>query len=99
MDFSPSPRAADLRERVAGFMAEHVEPVEADYHRDLAAAREAGTQWTPLPVIEELKAKARQQGLWNLFLPREHAGEYAAPLRHRRRRGADATSTTRRSPS
>ena len=78
MDFSPSARAADLRERVAGFMAEHVEPVEVDYHRDLAAARENGTQWTPLPVIEELKTRARQQGLWNLFLPREHAGEYAA---------------------
>jgi acyl-CoA dehydrogenase len=78
MDFSPTPRAADLRERVAAFMAEHVEPVEAGYHRDLAQARLDGTQWTPLPVIEELKTKAREQGLWNLFLPREHAGEYAA---------------------
>ena len=78
MDFSPSARAADLRERVAGFMAEQVEPVEADYHRDLAAARESGTQWTPLPVIEELKTRARQQGLWNLFIPREHTGDYAA---------------------
>ncbi|MEJ7796380.1 MAG: acyl-CoA dehydrogenase family protein [Nocardioides sp.] len=78
MDFSPTPRAADLRERVSVFMAEHVEPIEEDYHRDLAAARLAGTQWTPLPVIEELKTKAREQGLWNLFLPKEHAGEYAA---------------------
>ena len=78
MDFSPTPRAADLRERVASFMAEHVEPIEAVYHRDLAAARAEGSQWTPLPVIEELKTKAREQGLWNLFLPREHAGEYAA---------------------
>jgi acyl-CoA dehydrogenase len=78
MDFGLSPRAADLRERVAAFMAEHVEPVEEQYHRDLAAARLAGTQWTPLPVIEELKAKAREQGLWNLFLPVEHAGPYAA---------------------
>ncbi len=78
MDFSPTPRAADLRERVAAFIAEHVDPVEEGYHRDLAAARLAGTQWTPLPVIEELKAAARQQGLWNLFLPKEHAGEYAA---------------------
>ena len=78
MDFSPSPRAADLRARLAAFLAEHVEPVEAAYHRDLAEARVAGTQWTPLPVIEELKARAREQGLWNLFLPRDHAGEYAA---------------------
>ena len=78
MDFSPSPRAADLRDRVSAFMADHVDPIEEDYHRDLAEARLAGTQWTPLPVIEELKAKARAQGLWNLFLPKEHAGEYAA---------------------
>jgi acyl-CoA dehydrogenase len=78
MDFSPSPRAADLREKVAGFLAEEIEPVEPAYHRDLAEARLQGTQWTPQPVIEELKAKARERGLWNLFLPVEHAGEYAA---------------------
>ncbi len=77
MDFALSPRAADLRERVAAFMADHVEPVEEAYHRDLAQARLDGTQWTPLPVIEELKTRAREQGLWNLFLPVEHAGEYA----------------------
>ena len=78
MDFSPSPRAADLRDRVSAFMADQVDPIEEDYHRDLADARLAGTQWTPLPVIEELKSKARAQGLWNLFLPKEHAGDYAA---------------------
>src|SRR5215216_2328421 len=78
MDFSPSDRAADLTERVGAFIATEVEPVEPQYHRDLAAAREQGTQWTPLPVLEDLKAKARAQGLWNLFLPQEHAGQYAA---------------------
>jgi acyl-CoA dehydrogenase len=78
MDFSPTPRAADLRERVAAFMAEHVEPVEAAYHRDLAEQRRTGDPWQPLPILQELKDKARAQGLWNLFLPREHAGEYAA---------------------
>lgn len=77
MEFSPSPRAADLGERISTFMADHVDPIEEGYHRDLAAARLAGTQWTPQPVIEELKTKAREQGLWNLFLPQEHAGEYA----------------------
>jgi acyl-CoA dehydrogenase len=78
MDFAPSARAADLTARVADFMATEVEPIEADYHRDLAEARRTGDPWTPLPVVAELKEKARAQGLWNLFLPKEHAGEYAA---------------------
>ena len=78
MDFSPSPRAADLTARVATFMAEEVEPVEAEYHRDLEEQRHTGDPWQPLPLLDELKAKARAQGLWNLFLPKEHAGEYAA---------------------
>src|SRR4051795_2214868 len=77
MDFAPSARAADLTARVADFMATEITPVEADYHRDLAEARRTGDPWTPLPVLAELKAKARAQGLWNLFLPKEHAGEYA----------------------
>jgi acyl-CoA dehydrogenase len=78
MDFTPSPRAADLTARVADFMATEVKPVETDYRRGLAEARRTGDPWTPLPVIAELQAKARAQGLWNLFLPIEHAGEYAA---------------------
>jgi acyl-CoA dehydrogenase len=78
MDFAPSPRAADLGERLTAFMAAEIAPVEADYHRDLAEARRTGDAWTPLPILGELQARARGQGLWNLFLPKEHAGEYAA---------------------
>ena len=78
MDFSPSARAVDLTARVAAFIADEIEPVEPAYHRDLAEQRRSGDPWRPLPVLEELKAKARAQGLWNLFLPKEHAGEYAA---------------------
>jgi acyl-CoA dehydrogenase len=78
MDFAPSPRAADLTARVADFLREEIEPVEADYHRDLAELRRTGDPWTPLPVLRELQEKARARGLWNLFLPQEHAGEYAA---------------------
>ena len=63
MDFSPTPRAADLTERVAAFIAEEIEPVEAAYHRDLAEQRRTGDPWQPLPVLEELKGKARKQGL------------------------------------
>ena len=78
MDFAPSARAADLTARVAEFMAEEIAPVEPGYHRDLARLRRTGDPWQPLPILDELKAKARALGLWNLFLPKEHAGEYAA---------------------
>jgi acyl-CoA dehydrogenase len=79
MDFSPSPRAAELTERVGAFISTEIEPVEADYHREITRLRESGGDaWQPLPVIADLQAKARAQGLWNLFLPREHAGDYAA---------------------
>jgi len=78
MDFAPSARAADLTARVRDFMAREVEPAEPQYHRDLADLRAKGDPWQPLPLIEELKGKARERGLWNLFLPYEHAGDYAA---------------------
>ncbi len=78
VDFSPSPRAADLTARVKDLIETEIEPAEEAYHRDLAQARLTGDPWQPLPLIEELKAKARERGLWNLFLPHEHAGEYAA---------------------
>ena len=77
MDLTPSPRAIDLIERVRAFIETEIAPVEGDYQRDLAAQRADGDPWRPLPVIEELRAKARAQGLWNLFLPVEHAGPYA----------------------
>jgi acyl-CoA dehydrogenase len=78
MDFAPSARAADLTARVRDFMAREVEPAEPQYHRDLADLRANGDPWQPLPLLADLQAKARAEGLWNLFLPKEHAGEYAA---------------------
>jgi acyl-CoA dehydrogenase len=78
MDFSLSPRATDLRDRVRAFMAAEIEPIEAEAHHEITRRRESGgDNWTPLPVIKELQAKARAQGLWNLFLPAGHAGDYA----------------------
>ena len=78
MDFSLSPRAADLKERVSAFVTTDIEPLEGAVHERIKAARESGgDHWTPDPVIAELQAKARAQGLWNLFLPREHAGRFA----------------------
>jgi len=81
MDFSLSPRAADLRERVQAFVTTEVEPVEAAAHHRITRLRESGgDNWTPDPVIAELQAKAREQGLWNLFLPAAHAGSYGEGL-------------------
>ncbi|HJC84063.1 MAG TPA: acyl-CoA dehydrogenase family protein [Candidatus Corynebacterium faecigallinarum] len=81
MDFSPSPRAAELTEAVTTFMATHIDPVEADYHAEIAARRDSGDAakdpWQPLPVMTELRVKAKEEGLWNLFLPEGHEGPYA----------------------
>lgn len=79
MDFSLSPRATDLRDRVRRFLDTEIEPVEAEFHAEVLRRRESGGDpWAPSPVIKELQPRARAQGLWNLFLPREHAGRYAA---------------------
>jgi acyl-CoA dehydrogenase len=79
MDFSLSPRSLDLRDRVRAFLDREIEPVEATVHHEITRLRESGgDRWTPHPVIKELQAKARAEGLWNLFLPKEHAGRYAA---------------------
>ncbi len=71
MDFSPTPRAQELEAELRDFMADHVYPAEAIYHRQMA---EAGDPHFHPPVLEELKAEARSRGLWNLFLPDEHWG-------------------------
>jgi acyl-CoA dehydrogenase len=66
MDFALSPVAADLRGRLLAFMHEHIYPAEAVYQRQMT---ESGDPHFLPPVMEELKAKARSRGLWNLFLP------------------------------
>ena len=76
MDFSPSPRAAELADLVGRFVREEIEPVQADYHRDVEQARLAGT-WAESPIMADLRAKARAQGLWNLFLPAGHDQPWA----------------------
>ncbi len=78
MDFTPSARAADLSERVRTFIDTEIEPREGEMLEDIAGRRARGEDpWTPHPALEELKTKARAQGLWNLFLPAGHKGPYA----------------------
>ncbi|WP_436136753.1 acyl-CoA dehydrogenase family protein [Acidovorax sp. LjRoot129] len=63
MDFTPSPRAHDMRARLLAFMDRYLLPYNAAWH----AAVLAGNY--PPPFLEDLKALAREEGLWNLFLP------------------------------
>ena len=51
-------------------MDEYIYPNEATYHRQIAD----GDRWQPVPIIEDLKPKARAAGLWNLFLPESDYG-------------------------
>ncbi len=56
--------------RLEAFMDEHIYPNEHRYAEELAAARD---RFGALPLMDELKEKARQEGLWNLFIPPAHA--------------------------
>ena len=70
MEFSHSDKARDLQARLAAFMEAHVYPNEQRFHDEVAT----GDRWEPTKLIEELKVKARAEGLWNLFLPDDEFG-------------------------
>jgi acyl-CoA dehydrogenase len=67
MDFAMSAKAQDYHKRLSAFMTEFVFPAEASYER--YRLEKGGDDHSVPPVIEELKALARERGLWNLFLP------------------------------
>jgi len=73
MDFEYSQKTRDLLARLTAFMDAHVYPNEKRYAEEVRS----GDRWAPVALIEELKTKARSQGLWNLFLP---ASEHGAGL-------------------
>src|SRR5580658_6253521 len=85
MDFAHSARTQELLQRVDAFIKTEIQPREEAHHRKQLARTDP---WVISPLIEELKAKARAQGLWNLFLPDTQHGaglgnaEYA-PLAER----------------
>ena len=70
MEFDYSPKVIGLQGRLRAFMDEHVYPNERRYREEVAQ----GDRWQPLRLIEELKAKAKDAGLWNLFLPASARG-------------------------
>src|SRR5688572_3349581 len=65
MDFEYSPKVQELRKRLIAFMEEHIYPNDHKWWEHVKGER----RWEPVPIIEELKPKARAAGLWNLFLP------------------------------
>jgi acyl-CoA dehydrogenase len=68
MEFEHSARSIELQHRVRDFMERHVMPVEMEY----SAQVKADTRYRTPPLMQELKRKARAEGLWNLFLTGEH---------------------------
>ena len=69
--FPQGDRSRELDARLAAFMAAHVMPAEAAF---AAWASDPSTRWTSPPLLETLKARARNEGLWNLFLPGDAHG-------------------------
>ncbi|KFZ29988.1 acyl-CoA dehydrogenase [Pseudidiomarina atlantica] len=76
MDFTPSAKTLDYRKRLIQFMQEHIEPIEANYHKENRRLNpdDKWRTWEVPPVVAELKQLAREQGLWNLFLPDAELG-------------------------
>jgi acyl-CoA dehydrogenase len=71
MDFELTDRCKEYRERLLAFMDEAIYPAEPVYHEQLAELTAAGNPHGHPPAMEELKERARERGLWNLFLPYE----------------------------
>jgi len=65
MDFSLSSRQQEWLDRVTAFMQTHVRPAVPIYNQQDAE----GERWKVIPIIEDLKKKAKAEGLWNMFLP------------------------------
>ncbi|HEX6298635.1 MAG TPA: acyl-CoA dehydrogenase family protein [Burkholderiales bacterium] len=70
MNFDYTPKVQELRKQLMAFMAEHVYPNEHKWETHVKSER----RWEVVPIIEELKPKARAAGLWNLWRPKTHGG-------------------------
>jgi acyl-CoA dehydrogenase len=69
MNFEYDDKTRQLMAKLSDFMQTHIYPVENDY---IAAVETNADAWTTLPLMHELKEKAKAEGLWNLFLPEEY---------------------------
>lgn len=71
MTFESSEKSKRLQSRLSDFMDETIYPNEQVYSEQLKSAK---NRFAPLPLMDKLKAKAKTSGLWNLFVPENHAG-------------------------
>jgi acyl-CoA dehydrogenase len=70
VNFDYSARVQELEQKLTAFMNEHIYPREHEWHEHVSSDK----RWEPVPIIEELKPKARAAGLWNLWRPKSHGG-------------------------
>ncbi|WP_328187879.1 acyl-CoA dehydrogenase family protein [Marinobacter sp. OP 3.4] len=70
MLYEPSERAKKLQKELLEFMDQYIYPNEHKHHEQV----DQGDRWAPTEIMEELKAKAKSAGLWNLFLPESERG-------------------------
>jgi acyl-CoA dehydrogenase len=69
MNFEYTQKSIELQQKLTTFIAEHIVPIEAEY---IAFQNDRDNMWKRFPKIEALKQKAKEAGLWNLFLPKEY---------------------------
>ncbi|HEX4532889.1 MAG TPA: acyl-CoA dehydrogenase family protein [Rhizomicrobium sp.] len=74
MDFDYSPRQKEWMKRVGDFIEQNIYPAEKTYAAQMDEARKNGNPWIVIPVVEELKKKAKAAGLWNMFMNESEHG-------------------------
>jgi acyl-CoA dehydrogenase len=74
VQFEYSPKVLDLHVRVKNFLETRVHPAHQRREDEIAANTRGGNAYQAIPVLEELKAAARAEGLWNMFLPESEHG-------------------------
>ena len=80
MSFKFSKKSEELQLRISNFMDKHVFPAEEVYSKQMQEFTEKGNRWQVPEVIEEKKKLAKDEGLWNLFLPENPMGESMSNL-------------------
>ena len=74
MDFEHSAKTKELLGKIQQFMDDHLYEGEKTYHQQHEEMSANGKRWEQPPILDELKAKAKKAGLWNLFLPESEYG-------------------------